>query len=182
VAGVRNSASLKVVSMVTKADFGGYIDPHELMNRSPKCIYEPDQFPAMFYRFTEPKITFAIFSSGKVMGYGGRSINEVLRCFESLVRVVKPLLSNPETIEAPEICMLVSAGRIAETLDIARIAREVRGVIYEPEQFPGLIWHRPNRVVVLLFNSGKVVITGAKSELQMNQLFEDIVQTVSLIA
>jgi len=38
-------------------------------------------------------------------------------------------------------------------------------VMYEPEQFPGLIYRmRDPKTVLLLFSSGKLVCTGAKSE------------------
>ena len=37
--------------------------------------------------------------------------------------------------------------------------------MYEPEQFPGLIYRMDNpKVVILLFASGKLVCTGAKKE------------------
>jgi transcription initiation factor TFIID TATA-box-binding protein len=45
---------------------------------------------------------------------------------------------------------------------------------YEPEQFPGLVY-RPEDgdAVLLVFGSGKVVITGAKSVEQAEATFED---------
>jgi len=37
--------------------------------------------------------------------------------------------------------------------------------MYEPEQFPGLIYRMDDpRVVILIFSSGKCVCTGAKKE------------------
>jgi transcription initiation factor TFIID TATA-box-binding protein len=37
--------------------------------------------------------------------------------------------------------------------------------MYEPEQFPGLIYRMNDpKIVFLLFTSGKIVITGAKKE------------------
>ena len=46
---------------------------------------------------------------------------------------------------------------------------------YEPELFPGLIYrlHEP-KVVLLIFVSGKVVITGAKLRTEINDAFEKI--------
>ena len=46
---------------------------------------------------------------------------------------------------------------------------------YEPELFPGLIYRmlKP-KVVLLIFVSGKVVITGAKLRSEINEAFENI--------
>jgi len=41
-------------------------------------------------------------------------------------------------------------------------------MMYEPEQFPGAVYRMDEpKVVILLFSSGKLVITGAKSEEQV---------------
>lgn len=43
---------------------------------------------------------------------------------------------------------------------------------YEPELFPGLIYRLVNpRVVFLIFVSGKIVITGAKTEADLSQAY-----------
>jgi transcription initiation factor TFIID TATA-box-binding protein len=44
-------------------------------------------------------------------------------------------------------------------------AQNLENVMYEPEQFPGLIYRMSNpKVVILMFASGKLVCTGAKYE------------------
>ena len=46
---------------------------------------------------------------------------------------------------------------------------------YEPELFPGLIYRMVKpRVVLLVFVSGKVVLTGAKERSQIIEAFENI--------
>ena len=42
--------------------------------------------------------------------------------------------------------------------------------MYEPEQFPGLIYRMENpKAVILIFSSGKLVCTGAKKEEEVHQ-------------
>ena len=49
--------------------------------------------------------------------------------------------------------------------------------MYEPEQFPGLIYRMNNpQVVLLIFSSGKMVITGAKSEDEVREAVYKIYQ------
>ena len=51
-------------------------------------------------------------------------------------------------------------------------------VSYEPEQFPGLIFKDENNVTFLLFNSGKIIITGVKS---LNNIKNHIVDFKKLL-
>ena len=46
--------------------------------------------------------------------------------------------------------------------------------MYEPEQFPGLIYRIQHSCVALLFASGKGVIVGAKSIEETNSAFFEI--------
>jgi transcription initiation factor TFIID TATA-box-binding protein len=51
----------------------------------------------------------------------------------------------------------------------------LENVMYEPEQFPGLIYRMTEpKVVLLVFASGKLVITGAKREEQVHEAVEKI--------
>lgn len=50
------------------------------------------------------------------------------------------------------------------TLDLPTLAISLEGSEYEPEQFPGLIYRiKEPKTATLLFRSGKIVCTGAKS-------------------
>jgi transcription initiation factor TFIID TATA-box-binding protein len=46
-----------------------------------------------------------------------------------------------------------------------------RNSIYEPELFPALTY-RIKGIVVNIFSSGKIVITGAKSEREVREIFD----------
>jgi len=46
---------------------------------------------------------------------------------------------------------------------------------YEPELFPGLIYRMVDpKIVLLIFVSGKVVLTGGKKRKEINEAFEQI--------
>jgi transcription initiation factor TFIID TATA-box-binding protein len=51
----------------------------------------------------------------------------------------------------------------------------MENIEYEPEQFPGLVYRmKEPKVVILLFGSGKMVITGGKSPLDCENAFRSI--------
>lgn len=46
--------------------------------------YEPEQFPGLVYRMSDPKVTFLLFGSGKIICTGGRSAADVKRAVEKI--------------------------------------------------------------------------------------------------
>src|SRR5579875_2009102 len=71
---------------------------------------------------------------------------------------------------------VVASTSLGDELDLQSIALNLDGAEYEPEQFPGLIYRlKVPRTAILLFRSGKVVCTGAKSMKEV----EDSIHTVA---
>jgi transcription initiation factor TFIID TATA-box-binding protein len=59
---------------------------------------------------------------------------------------------------------VVASASLGTQLDLQALAVSLEGADYEPEQFPGLIYRiKEPKTATLLFRSGKVVCTGAKS-------------------
>jgi transcription initiation factor TFIID TATA-box-binding protein len=52
-------------------------------------IYEPEQFPGLILRNDEPKVTYLIFSSGKVVLAGSKSIQELGQAAENLKTIIQ---------------------------------------------------------------------------------------------
>ena len=62
---------------------------------------------------------------------------------------------------------VVATAALHQNIDLNSIVRIFPGVEYRPEQFPGLVYHlRKPKATTLIFSSGKMVCTGAKSEQQ----------------
>lgn len=53
--------------------------------------YEPEQFPGLVYRMDDPKVTFLLFGSGKVICTGGRSTADVKRAVEKIDKRLRDL-------------------------------------------------------------------------------------------
>jgi transcription initiation factor TFIID TATA-box-binding protein len=64
-----------------------------------------------------------------------------------------------------QIQNIVASGGLGGTIDLEKSTYSLEKAVYEPEQFPGLIYRMEDpKVVVLLFTSGNIVVTGAKKE------------------
>ena len=68
--------------------------------------------------------------------------------------------------------IVASADLTSETqnLNQVAIALGLENIEYEPEQFPGLVYRmRDPKVVTVLFSTGKVICTGARSKENVEQ-------------
>jgi len=64
-----------------------------------------------------------------------------------------------------EIVNVVASATIEQPLDLNYITMKFPDVEYHPDQFPGAVFRLKNpKTATLLFGSGKMVCTGAKSE------------------
>ena len=59
---------------------------------------------------------------------------------------------------------VVASTALGQKFDLGLITVAIDNVEYEPEQFPGLVYHLDEpKAAALIFGSGKIVCTGAKS-------------------
>ncbi|SHH08490.1 TATA-box-binding protein [Halobaculum gomorrense] len=66
--------------------------------------------------------------------------------------------------ESINIENVVASTGIDQELDLQTVAMDLEGADYDPEQFPGLVYRTADpKSAALIFRSGKIVCTGAKS-------------------
>lgn len=127
--------------------------------------YNPKRFPGLVFKIKRPKTSTLIFTSGKMVCTGAKSAKLAKRAIRKVVRELKNngiiILGKPKIT----IQNIVASGNLRNNVDLETAADLLENVMYEPEQFPGLIYRmqRP-KVVLLIFASGKLVCTGAKSD------------------
>jgi transcription initiation factor TFIID TATA-box-binding protein len=106
---------------------------------------------------------------------GARSEKEA---FSVVRRVVRELRKEGFVIQRePEIFIanIVASADVGGTVDLEEAADVLDNVMYEPEQFPGAVYRMEDpKVVLLIFTSGKLVITGAKREEQVHEAADKI--------
>ena len=126
--------------------------------------YEPEQFPGLVYRLEEPKAAALLFGSGKIVCTGTQSPEQAKEATHKIIEELKE--ADVEITNKPEITVqnIVASSELDATLNLNRIAFELVGTEYEPEQFPGLVYRLDEpEVVFLLFSSGNLVCTGGRT-------------------
>jgi transcription initiation factor TFIID TATA-box-binding protein len=164
-----SEADIKVENVVATAALKHKIDLNALVKAFPEAEYRPKQFPGVVFRLKKPKTAALIFGSGKMVCTGARSAKEAGKALRKIVRTLKDggiIITGKLDVKVVNIVASVNLGGPVDILELFESARDMRGrIIYEPEQFPGLIYRMTDpRAVFLIFSSGKVVCTGAKTE------------------
>jgi len=121
-----------------------------------------------------------IFPSGKMISVGSKSIEDARNQFNhALDALVENNLAKPTPIENIRIENIVATVDLEKTVDLEEISARLRA-IYEPEQFPGATLHLEEpKATILIFSSGKCVITGTKSETSLKQAVKKLSQILS---
>ena len=157
--------AISVENVVASVTLDQKIDLLAIMKVFRNVEYRPKQFPGLVFRLKRPKTATLIFGSGKMVCTGAKSEKMARRAVHKVVRELK----NNGIIKKGEpkivIQNIVASANLHGKIDLETAADIMDNVMYEPEQFPGLIYRMPApKVVMLLFASGKLVCTGAKHE------------------
>lgn len=138
--------------------------------------YNPKRFAAVIMRIREPKTTALIFSSGKMVCTGAKSEEQSRLAARKYARIVQKLGYKEAKFLEFKIQNIVGSCDVNFPIRLEGLAY-AHGVYssYEPELFPGLIYRMVKpKVVLLIFVSGKVVLTGAKVREETYDAFEKI--------
>jgi transcription initiation factor TFIID TATA-box-binding protein len=161
----KDKDSISIENVVASATLNQKVDLNAVVKGYPGVEYRPEQFPGLVFRLKRPKTATLIFSSGKMVCTGAKSEKEARRAVMKVIKELKKggiiIISKPEM----KIQNIVASGNLGGMIDLEKAAYSLGRSMYEPEQFPGLIYRMEDpKVVILLFASGKLVCTGAKKE------------------
>lgn len=173
---------IKVVNIVVSANLGHAIPLEKMAATLSNTEYNPEQFPGLVIRIKEPKTSALIFSSGKIVCTGARTMVNV---HESIRKIIKSLEKiNVKIKIEPEVKIqnIVAAGSVGMDLNLNVLAMKLENTEYEPEQFPGLVYKLPEqKATFLLFSNGKVVCTGTKSEEEVNKALDKLIENLKKV-
>lgn len=155
---------LRVENVVAYAVIGKQIPLNRLVGNVKNAEYEPDQFPGLVYRIDKPKSAALIFSSGKIVCTGTRSIEDAEIAITKVVYKLKNLgISVPNSIDV-RIDSILASTKIDAKLKLNEVAYSLEGSEYNPEQLNGIVYKvKDPNATMILFRSGKILCTGAKS-------------------
>lgn len=171
----------KVVNVVASASLGQRINLNAVTEAFSNARFPSERFPGVVFRTRRPRTSTLIFSSGNIICTGGKSEAEARKAVQVVIRELsKERIIIPKETEV-KINNIVVSGKLMRKVDLDLLS-QLHGAMYEPEQFPALIYRLDKpRVAFLIFPSGKVVCAGSKSESEVEQAFRSLTQRLKAL-
>jgi len=117
-------------------------------------------------RIREPKTTALIFTSGKMVCTGAKSEELSRDAAKKYAKAIRKVGFPEVKMQDFKIQNIVGSCDVFFAISLEGLSVEHdKYSTYEPEIFPGLIYRMSSpKIVLLIFASGKIVLTGAKNK------------------
>ena len=177
---------VQIENVVAIAALNQHLDLNAILEATPGARYNPERFSGLVYKLQKPRTTTLLFHSGKMVCTGAKTTRSANNAITQVVSQLKNLgiviLAPPEV----RVENIVASADLNTAIDLESVAERLFSTLYEPEQFPALIFRmKEPKAVFLVFANGKVICTGGKSErevhIAVNQL-NAILQSNGLLA
>lgn len=170
---------IKIQNIVASASLEKEIPLIKLAEALPNTEYNPEQFPGLVMRIKEPKTSALIFSSGKIVCTGAKSMAKVKEAVQKIIQNIEKIRVKITVDPKIAVQNMVASGSIGMDLNLNSLAMTLENTEYEPEQFPGLVYKLPTtRATFLLFSNGKIVCTGTRSESKLREAVDKLIQVL----
>ncbi|MBW2968527.1 TATA-box-binding protein [Candidatus Woesearchaeota archaeon] len=177
-----SAREIRVVNIVVSASLGHDIPLEKMAATLSNTEYNPEQFPGLVIRIKEPKTSALIFSSGKIVCTGARSLDKVSESIKKIIKSLEKINVKIKHVPDFQIQNIVAAGSVGMDLNLNVLAMRLDNTEYEPEQFPGLVYKMPEvKATFLLFSNGKIVCTGTKSESEVHNALDKLIEKLKKV-
>jgi len=168
-----------IQNVVASARFKHAFDLNAIAKALPNVEYRPKVFPGLPFKLKSPKSCTLIFGTGRMICTGTKSEKEARKAILKVARELRKagiiVSSGRPDFAIQNIVASVDLGEVSVDIEEA-VYKLKKGVMYEPEQFPGAIYRMEDpKVVFLIFSKGKLVCVGAKREEDVYSAVERLV-------
>ncbi len=173
---------IRVVNIVVSTSLEHDIPLEKMAATLSNTEYNPEQFPGLVIRIKEPKTSALIFSSGKVVCTGARSMDKVEESIKKIIKSLEKIGIKIKIKPEVKIQNIVASGSVGMDLNLNTLAMKLDNTEYEPEQFPGLVYKlKEAKATFLLFSNGKIVCTGTKSEAEVHKAVDKLIENLKKV-
>ena len=173
---------IEVVNIVVSSSLEHAIPLEKMASTLSNTEYNPEQFPGLVIRIKEPKTSALIFSSGKIVCTGARTMDSVEESIKKIIKSLEKISIKITVKPVVHIQNIVASGSVGMDLNLNTLAMKLENTEYEPEQFPGLVYKlTSHKATFLLFSNGKVVCTGTKSEKEVHSALDKLIENLKKV-
>jgi len=172
------NVSPRVQNVVCTIDLGIILDLKKIALKAKNTEFNSKRFHALVMRSRDPKATALIFKSGKMVCTGTKTENDGKEAITKFLKLIKQAGFYNAGMKNFQIRNIVATTDFKMPITLDAILYAYRNCcMYEPEIFPGLVL-RPdnNKAVMIIFSSGKIVMTGLKSFDELKRMQNKLTQ------
>ncbi|KAI5055695.1 hypothetical protein GOP47_0029216 [Adiantum capillus-veneris] len=162
-------------NVVSTASVGRKLDLKQIVLMARNAEFNPRRFSAVIMRIREPKATASIFSTGKMVCVGAKSVEHSRTAMRKFARIIAKLQPGARFMDF-RVRNIMATSDVKFKLMLESLSCVLSNFsTYEPELFPGLFYRmRQPKLTIGLFVSGKITIAGAKDENQIDEALKKI--------
>ena len=172
----------EIVNVVATGSVGQQIEFEEL-RKFKEIFHDSDVYGGRVAYFKTEKMQgkVSIFNTGKMISVGTKSEGQAFHELEMAMEFLAEKGSAKRVKLSPQIRNIVAVADFEKSVNLEMLSMESKA-IYEPEQFPGAIlrFEEPFKTSILVFASGKTVITGLTSADQLWLIIEKLEKVIEL--
>jgi transcription initiation factor TFIID TATA-box-binding protein len=173
----------RIVSIVSSCKIRSKFDLGQICQEF-DSDYDPDvNVPYMIYRPEYTSAKAIVYSKGSIVLAGEKTFSSMETTQEKLIKEFSDRGYDTSFARPWKISNIVSKVTLRHMVRLSEIPPQddIR-MEYEPEQFPGAILHfNSSKVVILVFSSGNVMVTGAKSDMDLQMAYEYLGELINII-
>eukprot|EP01017_Pseudomicrothorax_dubius_P036190 TRINITY_DN515_c0_g1_i2.p1 TRINITY_DN515_c0_g1~~TRINITY_DN515_c0_g1_i2.p1 ORF type:complete len:259 (-),score=80.87 TRINITY_DN515_c0_g1_i2:130-906(-) len=164
----------KLQNVVSTVNLDTQLDLKTIALRARNAEFNPKRFAAVIMRMRDPKTTALVFKSGKMVITGARSEDAAKKAAKKFALIIRKIGFDGVKFKDFTIQNIVASADVKFPIKLPKLYQEhSKFCQYEPELFPGLIYKlKEPKIALLIFVSGRMVLTGAKRIEDIHQAFK----------
>jgi transcription initiation factor TFIID TATA-box-binding protein len=157
---------IQIENIIANAQISELIDIKLLSEKITECSYNPSEFNGLSIKYEKENIAVIILEIGKVVCTGAKEISNAVEKIKKVANQIKKFGLKIKKDYEITIENITVTTNLKKDLNLENIAKNLmfQEVDFHPETFPGLIYKMDDlQTILIIFNSGKIVCTGAKN-------------------
>ncbi|SPJ08908.1 TATA-box-binding protein [Plasmodium sp. DRC-Itaito] len=176
---VHKNISLNIHNIISSANLCIDINLRLVAVSIRNAEYNPSKINTLIIRLNKPQCTALIFKNGRIMLTGTRTKKDSIIGCKKIAKIIKIVTKEKVKFSNFKIENIIASANCNIPVRLELLAHDHKEYCnYEPELFAGLVYrYKPTsnlKSVILIFVSGKIIITGCKSVNKLYTVFQDI--------
>lgn len=170
-----NLSLVRIRNVIATADLQQHVDAR-MFKQYPWGRYDTEIYGGRCGYIKDIKMRgrVTVFLSGKMISTGADDVSESLEQLNYSRTLILEAGLIHDVVLHPVVQNMVATLDLGSRLDFFLVLKNLPNYIYEPETFPGIIYITVNGPTILIFNSGKIVIAGPKSERELQEVAKEL--------